>query len=116
MGKVSINGQLYENVNSFVVTNNNNVIINGKSVNIPNATPQINVTVEGDVEIGKMDVNTLTVNGSVTTKSNIDCNTFNVSGDVTCGDVDCNTITVKKNLTCRDVDANTVSAGNLKTR
>lgn len=116
MGKVRINGQLYENVKNFVITDNNNVIINGKSVDISNASRQINVTIEGDVEIGKMDVNTLTVNGSVTTKSDIDCNTFNVSGDVTCGDVDCNTLTVKKNLTCRDVDANTVSAGNLKKR
>jgi len=115
MGTVRINDDVYEDVTTVNFNGNRTIIINGKDVSGSYKTfPQINVTIEGDVKIGVVDVNTLTVNGSLTTGKNVDCNDITVYGDMTVnGDVDCNTLRVEKDLTCGDVDANTVKAGKM---
>lgn len=102
MGSININGRSYTGSNITVV--NDQVIIDGKSVDYDKTQTEIHVIVHGNVN--KLKCNTVEITGDVL--GNVNANT--VKCEVIGGNVDSNT--VHADYINGKVDANTVKVKN----
>lgn len=97
IGQVIVNGKSYQGSN--ITVNNNNVIIDGETINFDKDLKKIDITVNGDIENLTVDYcDTLKVDGNVKSSLNT------ISGDVeVTGDVNGNISSVSGDIKCKDV-------------
>lgn len=116
MGRCTINGKVYNNINGVVTIENGRMLVNGKPIEdwSDSDCKTINITIEGNLE--SLDVtscNSITVNGDVkkvktgsgdvTVRGSVGGDVQTGSGDVECGNVDGDVSTGSGNVHSGDV-------------
>lgn len=97
IGQVIVNGKSYQGSN--ITVNNNNIIIDGETINFDKNLKKIDISVHGNIENLSVDFcDTLKVEG------NVNNSLTTISGDVKIvGDVNGNISTVSGDVDCKSV-------------